>query len=377
MRAGTIVSRSAACLALAVSMAWAGSLAGPAQAAELYRIAGRVTTGQDKPLPGVIVRFSNGSPTAVTDQEGRYVAIVPAGVQQYTVTPLIGGYTLEPGQARVWISGADAEADFRAVFAPQTKPGDSQVGVLDTYNNCLPVPRGTEQVVAVNSSSTTPNPGHAFLRVYLQAGKKYAFETYGAAAAPQCEDTIMSLCQSWSPTKGPSAIVATSDDSIDRESAYSTIVYAPASSGYYYIWIHGFAGATGYVAFKYDYAFTYLSLAVNKTVKGCVNDSALAPCPGHALYRVALLAGTTYTIETSAAAAAPRCADTVLSLTSRFDALVGSYDVVGSDDNKSGIDLYSRIIYRPAVSRPYYILVRGAYGDGGYFNLRVSLSLVK
>jgi len=375
MRAGSIVSRSAACLALAVSILWACLLAGPAQAAELYRITGRVTTGQDKPLPGVIVRFSNGLPTAVTDQEGRYVAIVPAGVQRYTVTPQIGGYTFEPGQARVWISGDDAEADFRAVLAPEAKPRDSQVGVLDVYNY-IPLPRGTEQIGAISSSSTTLNPGHQFFRVYLQAGKKYAFETYPAATTPQCSDTIMSLCQSWSPTKGPSAIRATADDSYDRDDNYSTIVYAPASNGYYYLWIHGFAGATGYFAFRYDYAFTYRDLSLNTTVRGCVNDSALATCPGHAFYRVWLTSGTTYTIETSAATAAPRCVDTVLSLASRFSALVGPYNEVASDDD-SGADLYSRLLYRPTVTRAYYIHVRGGYGDGGYFNLRVSPSLIK
>ena len=74
-------------------------------------IGGSVRDQQDNPLTGVKMELSGGLDAQVTDDLGRYEAVV-ATPGEYTVTPSKPGFRFEPPTAQVQTSPGDATVDF-------------------------------------------------------------------------------------------------------------------------------------------------------------------------------------------------------------------------------------------------------------------------
>lgn len=104
-----------ACAALAVLVALPGRPAGQAREGAACRVRGRVLAVDGKPVAGATVAFSNGVPSQVTDELGRYEAAAPADGERCVVTPSKPGHVFVPAQRTVWLSGDEAEASFLAV----------------------------------------------------------------------------------------------------------------------------------------------------------------------------------------------------------------------------------------------------------------------
>jgi hypothetical protein len=85
------------------------------QEAQAYSISGSVLGEDGNPVAAVTMRFSGGLPDVLTSAEGSYSVPVAEAVGDYTLTPFKEGYSFEPTEAEVFISYADASADFYAI----------------------------------------------------------------------------------------------------------------------------------------------------------------------------------------------------------------------------------------------------------------------
>ena len=208
---------------------------------------------------------------------------------------------------------------------------------------------------STHSGSTTGTCDGKIYRFLLVNDATYTFKTGCDDGATADFDTYLYLYNS------DGTVVASNDDYSSCGSGLSRIVYSPSTSGYYYLRVTGYSGATGSYTLAYkkecveipNYHYTITPNTSWNTHSGSTENT----CNGKKIYRVYVTAGQKYTFKTGCEDGATANFDTYLEVVDS-----SSTQLAYNDDNSTCGNNLSLVQYTPTRTG-YLFLIVGGFGS--------------